>query len=206
MGVNSSSPATAFLDFINTQVSADGGQQRSLLFTYDTILQWSREAKLISKSEFKTISAYRDLHTGRVNETFHRYLHVRETLYEVLSDVADKRRPDKRKQEQLNLVVSQVFPKLNFDFSEPSAMLNFNADSSRLDLPLNRIVKLGCELLQYGDSRRIRKCDRCKKIFFDTSKNRSRKWCSMQTCGNQDKALRYYYKSKGSKRNPESAG
>jgi predicted RNA-binding Zn ribbon-like protein len=206
MIVKPSFPSLPFLDFINTHVSADRGQQQSLLFTYDSIIHWAREIKLISKSEFKTIAAYRDLHAGRVNETFHRYLHVRETLYEVLSDVADKRRPDKRKQEQLNLIVSQVYPKLTFDFSDPTPSLSFNADASRLELPLNRLVKLSCDLLQYADPRRIRKCARCKKIFVDTSKNGARKWCSMQTCGNQDKALRYYYRSKASGSDCEAGG
>ena len=34
-------------------------------------------------------------------------------------------------------------------------------------------------------------CDRCGWFFLDTSRGRRRRWCSMQTCGNQAKATRY---------------
>jgi predicted RNA-binding Zn ribbon-like protein len=32
----------------------------------------------------------------------------------------------------------------------------------------------------------------CGWLFVDRTKNRSRRWCSMQTCGNRAKARRYY--------------
>ncbi|MFC0626382.1 CGNR zinc finger domain-containing protein [Kribbella deserti] len=40
-------------------------------------------------------------------------------------------------------------------------------------------------------ARPVRACDRCGWFFFDTSRGRRRRWCSMQTCGNQAKAARY---------------
>jgi predicted RNA-binding Zn ribbon-like protein len=32
--------------------------------------------------------------------------------------------------------------------------------------------------------------------FYDTSPKRSRRWCSMATCGNRAKAARHYARSK----------
>src|ERR1700735_2051557 len=40
--------------------------------------------------------------------------------------------------------------------------------------------------------------DRCGWLFIDDSKNASRRWCSMQSCGNRAKALRHYLRSKNS--------
>jgi predicted RNA-binding Zn ribbon-like protein len=38
---------------------------------------------------------------------------------------------------------------------------------------------------------RVRKCDRCVLHFVDTSKKGTRRWCSMQLCGNRLKVAAY---------------
>jgi predicted RNA-binding Zn ribbon-like protein len=45
---------------------------------------------------------------------------------------------------------------------------------------------------------RIRSCahDACVLHFFDTSRNGTRRWCSMATCGNRAKASRHYARTK----------
>lgn len=44
------------------------------------------------------------------------------------------------------------------------------------------------------DRKRIKKCENphCSHLFFDDSKNQSRRWCSMRSCGNIMKARRFY--------------
>jgi len=44
-----------------------------------------------------------------------------------------------------------------------------------------------------GTWSRIKACraDDCRWAFLDTAKNRSRAWCSMQTCGNREKVRTY---------------
>lgn len=44
---------------------------------------------------------------------------------------------------------------------------------------------------------RLKSCPSCRWLFIDTSRNRSRRWCSMQTCGGRDKALRHYRRTRG---------
>jgi predicted RNA-binding Zn ribbon-like protein len=48
------------------------------------------------------------------------------------------------------------------------------------------------------ESARLRECanDRCLWLFFDDSKNGTRRWCSMQSCGNRAKAHRHYLRQK----------
>ncbi|WP_127070567.1 CGNR zinc finger domain-containing protein [Pelagibacterium lentulum] len=38
---------------------------------------------------------------------------------------------------------------------------------------------------------RLRACPRCGWLFVDTSRGGRRRWCSMQTCGNREKASRH---------------
>lgn len=45
-----------------------------------------------------------------------------------------------------------------------------------------------------GDWQRMKICsaDDCAVAYYDTSKNRSKRWCSMQVCGNRKKTRTYY--------------
>lgn len=39
---------------------------------------------------------------------------------------------------------------------------------------------------------RIKICPNCHWLYFDASRNRSRRWCDMNVCGNRAKAKRHY--------------
>jgi predicted RNA-binding Zn ribbon-like protein len=41
------------------------------------------------------------------------------------------------------------------------------------------------------DRTKIRKCSNCVLHFYDTSKKGTRRWCSMQMCGNRAKVAAY---------------
>jgi predicted RNA-binding Zn ribbon-like protein len=49
------------------------------------------------------------------------------------------------------------------------------------------------ELLVTGEAARLKRCAEhgCAWVFWDVSKNRSRRWCSMRVCGNRAKARRH---------------
>ena len=51
---------------------------------------------------------------------------------------------------------------------------------------------------------RVRECagERCPVLYLDTSRNRSRRWCSMEICGARAKAAAYYRRH----REPETPG
>jgi predicted RNA-binding Zn ribbon-like protein len=47
------------------------------------------------------------------------------------------------------------------------------------------------QLFTAAERNRVRKCDRCVLLFQDTSKKGTRRWCSMQLCGNRLKVAAY---------------
>ncbi len=56
------------------------------------------------------------------------------------------------------------------------------------------VVRSAADLLLSEDRLGIRECaaSDCAWLFLDTSRNRSRQWCSMRTCGNRAKARRHH--------------
>jgi predicted RNA-binding Zn ribbon-like protein len=59
------------------------------------------------------------------------------------------------------------------------------------------IVDATADLLTETESSRIRKCESCVVYFFDISKKGSRRWCSMNICGNKLKVAAYQKRKRG---------
>ncbi|ONK10320.1 CGNR zinc finger domain-containing protein [Streptomyces sp. MP131-18] len=59
--------------------------------------------------------------------------------------------------------------------------------------PLAVLAAAWGELVTTGDAARLKRCAEttCGEVFWDVSKNRSRRWCSMSVCGNRAKARRH---------------
>src|SRR5262249_4920402 len=65
--------------------------------------------------------------------------------------------------------------------------------SARPDGLLSPIVDAAVGLLTSAEQVRVRECGEftCRWLFLDTTKNQSRRWCSMHICGNRAKAKRF---------------
>ena len=53
------------------------------------------------------------------------------------------------------------------------------------------------KLFAEADRNRVRKCGQCVLHFYDTSKKGTRRWCSMQLCGNRLKVAAYAARQRG---------
>jgi predicted RNA-binding Zn ribbon-like protein len=63
-----------------------------------------------------------------------------------------------------------------------------------LEQPVWAVLWNAAELLTSARLRRVRACadPRCGWMFLDLSRNRSRRWCAMENCGNRAKVRRHY--------------
>lgn len=71
-------------------------------------------------------------------------------------------------------------------------------DGDGLSQLLQPIVHSAVALLLSPELDRVQRCgnhEQCGWLFVDRSKNRSRRWCSMQICGSRAKSRRYYRRS-----------
>jgi predicted RNA-binding Zn ribbon-like protein len=55
------------------------------------------------------------------------------------------------------------------------------------------LVESATDSLVRGELGNVRRCAApgCDRVFFDASKNGSRRWCAMGMCGNRAKASRF---------------
>jgi predicted RNA-binding Zn ribbon-like protein len=61
---------------------------------------------------------------------------------------------------------------------------------------VGRIVAAVAELAPTDEWKRLKGCrdENCRVAFYDKSRNRSRAWCSMEVCGNREKARNFRHR------------
>lgn len=82
--------------------------------------------------------------------------------------------------------------RLAIAFSEDGTA-DLRPDAAGVDRALGTILAAMYAAMVDGSWSRVKTCmnDECQWAFYDESKNRSAKWCSMQPCGNRMKARAY---------------
>ena len=73
-------------------------------------------------------------------------------------------------------------------------------DVDALDRPLWDVARSAIDVLTQDDLKRVKECpgaDDCGWLFYDTSKNASRRWCSMEGCGSRVKMRHQYARKRG---------
>ncbi|UGX86325.1 CGNR zinc finger domain-containing protein [Phyllobacterium meliloti] len=72
-----------------------------------------------------------------------------------------------------------------------------NALGRKRELSLGTAAFLSAmRLLEPARLERIKICPNCHWLYFDESRNRSRRWCDMTVCGNRAKAQRHYRRNR----------
>jgi len=98
--------------------------------------------------------------------------------------------PDEPTVKRLNRRVAST--RLRARFS-PAGSARLEPDGLGWQRALARLLQFVVEAEVEGQWARLKACrnDRCRWAFFDRSKNRSGKWCTMRRCGNRRNAQAY---------------
>jgi predicted RNA-binding Zn ribbon-like protein len=106
---------------------------------------------------------------------------LRRVVDEVFRPLVSGREPAPEALEQLALRAGAAVERARFDGRE----LVWDRD------PLSALAVSALDLLRHGPLDRLKACEDCPWLFLDTSRNRSRRWCSMEDCGSRRKMKRY---------------
>jgi predicted RNA-binding Zn ribbon-like protein len=178
------------LDLLNTEAADAGGQALDLMGDVDSLLEWSGEAGLLEAAEIEACRRLSRRETAALVDWTHR---LRSTA-RALVDPAAEPPPDGAA--ALAGVLAQVPVRLTVpaDDAPGAAPVTAERPIDRLRLALALAI---VDTLR-RDRNRIRRCEgeRCVLLYYDTSRNRSRRWCDMSACGNRAKAAAHYRRTK----------
>lgn len=189
------------LDFVNTVGGRLTGDARpgttvvrdDKLARYDDLLAWAQHAALLSGTEARELAGLASRRPREASRVLARARSTREALSRVLVSSMRGQRPASRDLAALNTELAAVRERERL-VPAASGLRWAVADSeSRLDAVLWPIWRAAAALLTSGDAPRLRQCggEGCGWLFLDRSRNRSRRWCTMEDCGNLSKVRRF---------------
>lgn len=188
----------ACFDFINTvSTRSDGDDPHEYLESYEKLLDWCKRVELLSDERLKRLADYvAQSGTEEIRQTMTEILETRGMLYRFFSSVSAGKQVVEQDLYAFNSRLSESLAKLKFKTNEEELYPDWEAGEPDLKEPLWRIMKSCFDVLIEGSFERIKECEACGWIFLDQSKNKSRRWCNMQTCGSAHKAKKYYHRKK----------
>lgn len=177
------------LDFINTRPMVDGSLQE-LLVNWQAVVRWFQTAKFLTRLQAQAL--VKRWHGSPQAETFVENLRqFREDSRKAVVALETSQALSRKDIEALNhlLRVYRTYPKL-FE-SDGQLQMAEDFDSKRPEDLFSPLVRAAAEFLINTDLSRVRQCENCILHFYDTSKNATRRWCSMHLCGNRAKVAAY---------------
>lgn len=157
-------------------------------------LAWCATARLISETEARALHRTAQQSAAAAQQHLERVRSLRGALYRVVTRSIEDRAPARADLARLDAAISEAHAHRRMVFAGGRYAQRWNGDGSfdRLIWPIAASAEsllLDPQLLA-----RLHQCPgpNCGWVFLDTSKNRSRRWCSMRTCGNLAKAHRHY--------------
>ncbi|MEQ4304705.1 ABATE domain-containing protein [Plantactinospora sp. B6F1] len=178
------------LDFVNTRSGPPTGPPDDDVLTgYPELVAWAGYAGVLTDTEAAALRrlSREDPDSARVTCT--RALHTRDYLDALFRALAAGRNPGPDVLTRLRDDAADALGHARLDRGSPYVW-SWRDDRS-LDRPLRPVVHAAVQLITTGGLDRIKGCGGCRFVFQDESKNRSRRWCSMDDCGTAEKMRRY---------------
>ena len=177
------------LDFLNTS-PIQNGESTELLPDFSALLRWFRAAQLLSARQAEDLwQQWGESARAR-------------RVVEAMRELRERLRKEVLAWENGGPVHHAVLDELNRLMAEHPIRSRLSAKGSALSTELwfearrpedlfTPLAFAAATLFADVERSRVRKCGHCVLHFHDTSKKGTRRWCSMQLCGNRLKVAAY---------------
>jgi predicted RNA-binding Zn ribbon-like protein len=212
------------LDFANT-VEPRGGpapepppgmKLRDELRSYGDLVAWTARMDALPVETATALLATATQHPEDAQEVFARGITLREAIYRTFWATAQQQRPDEG---DLAIVAREHADGAAHAALVPedgSVAWRWPEEGRDLGRPLWPLAWSATELLTAGDLQRVKVCPGvpgqavpCSWLFYDATRSRTRRWCSMDDCGGAVKARRQSERRRAARsgeREPTSTG
>jgi predicted RNA-binding Zn ribbon-like protein len=182
------------LNFVNTVDPREGSETIDYLKTYADLTSWAVSAGVVSREVASRLISLARQHSAHAQQALQSAIRLREAMYRIFSGLATHRRTDRSDLALLRNAFYEALGRADLEQRGRSFRWCLRED---LDLIRGSVARDAVALLESGALNRLKRCPGsadCGWLFLDTSKNASRRWCSMAGCGNRAKARRHLRK------------
>jgi predicted RNA-binding Zn ribbon-like protein len=183
------------LDFANTKDWHASAAPLEELNSYSDLIDWGQQAGLVPPELAVKLKLTATEHPENATITYDFAIEVREAIYRIFSRNYAGKPILEADLSLLNSVACQAMAQLRITSDGREYRWQLPATLEGANLIVWPVARAAADLLTSNQVSRVRECedDRgCGYLFIDQTKNHSRRWCSMESCGNRAKARRHY--------------
>jgi predicted RNA-binding Zn ribbon-like protein len=185
---------TLCLDFANT-VNSRVNTEHDYLLRYADLAGWANKVGLLSPAQADRLQKRAKQNPDEAEKALASALRIREVIYRLFSQAAKAAEPSKTEMDTFVSLYGESISHGQILKQGDRFTTTWKVDEA-FDALLWPIVHSAGELLLSNQLGHVKECPSCGWLFLDISKNQSRRWCSMNTCGARDKMRRYHKKKK----------
>lgn len=187
------------LDFLNTVHNYNASDPREELKEMKDLVIWARRAGILNAKDARSILYESRKRPGEAERFLQETQKLRNSIYSMFFAISRNHPIDSRALKRIRRHLSRSMMQMTVRRDRG----RYRLLSSNEETPANRFLFIILEstlrlLMSHQDLLRLRQCEgeNCTWLFLDRSKNRSRRWCEMQSCGSRAKSRRYYSRKK----------
>lgn len=192
-------PAQEHLWLCLDVVNAVDGRDEDATYTYPQMLEWVRAAGGLSAADVAVLESAAVADPVGAAEEVRQMVALLRSAFAVFHGLATKGSADAEELAVLQAVHADALAHGRLERTGPAFHWSWKHD---VRLPRWLVAHSAVELVTGGPLGRVKVCaseDGCNYLFVDTSKNNSRRWCSMADCGNTAKSRRLTEKRRASR-------
>jgi predicted RNA-binding Zn ribbon-like protein len=184
------------LDFTNTSSGRGHHSHLEHLRSAENVVSWARHAKALALADSESILTALQTDEGLAARFLKRALALREIIFAIGVEVASRRRAPDESVNALAHAHAACIAKARLTPHGGGFVWSWSPEEAPVEAVLGPIALSALTLLTQADLSRIKQCqgDHCGWLFLDTTKNKSRRWCEMEVCGNRAKQKRHQSK------------
>lgn len=179
------------LDFANTLTRRQDETPVDHLTCFADLVAFFEQSGSIEAAAARAARRWSEQHPGLAKRSLAAAIELREALYRTFSGMVESKAPSEADLRVINAWIARRRLDASFAWAWADG-------PDAPDAFLSPVVGGAVDLLTGEQRTRVKLCeaDDCVWLFLDSSKNKSRRWCDMNQCGNRVKARRFYERSK----------
>jgi predicted RNA-binding Zn ribbon-like protein len=180
------------LELVNTLDMRFSGQTVDLIPTYKDLLLLTTQLQLLTAEQARKLA--RTVGKEEERRVLASTAELREALARVLYGRIDGTRPPAGQLQILEQQFHAAALHRRLVVGESHLEWSWSGVERQAEIPLWMLAQAASDLLISSDAELIKDCGdpTCRWLFLDVSKNHTRRWCDMKTCGNRMKARRHH--------------
>ena len=184
------------LDFANTVSRRHLPERRAEhLESYGDLVAFAQQSDLLPAGLARRLRGQAKLKPREAQSVFGKAIALRETLFRAFSAIAAGKPVPPEELQGINHSALEALRHRRLVRTNGDYRWEWGWDSASVLLRiLWPIAESAANLLVSPDRAAVHECGAsdCEWLFLDKSRNRSRRWCEMKSCGNRQKARRHY--------------